>query len=365
MNDQEFKAGYEAAIEQYKRMMQGQGGGGQGGPGEKNNLPPLPTPPGMPKPKPQPGQQGGKGQGQGQKKQVDIGDRGNKAFQDKEQAEREKELAQEQGEDGEGEGGEQSGESTDGGGSLVNRNPNGTKGQAKADQYQGTGDLADRVKEIQRAFGDARLGNNLTNEVEVNKGKERIAQGARDAERYGRKGINRFKRHLDKFLKDASRNTRINSWASLNRKYDGTGIIAPGRRTARPKQDNIPKIYVYFDRSGSFDDAKTKDAADAVAMLNYYKRKGLIKFELFYFACTVNPDKTVCEAEGGTMGQPIMDHIEKHKPNNVIVMTDADIGDIRKGQVVPGTVWFLWKGGRSSNLSESLVGKTATKEFDI
>ena len=354
MNDQEYKAGYEAAIEQYKKMLQSQGqqGSGQQG-GEKNNLPPLPTPPGM---KPQQGQ----GQGQQKKKDhVDIGDQGDKDFQDKEDAERKKQIAKEQGEKS------NNPNSRDGQGGLINYNPNGESGEVDNDLYKGSGDLADRVKEIQRAFADARTGAALDGEVQANVSKETMAKAARDAERYGRKGINRFKQYLNKFIKDETRKQRVSSWSALNRKYDRTGIVAPGRHTGKPDKKNVPSVYVYFDRSGSFDDAKTKDAADAVAMLNFYKRKGLIKFELFYFACSVNPDKSVCEAEGGTCGQPIMEHIKKYKPQNVIVMTDSDIGDIKEQITVPGTVWFLWKGGRSSNLSGNLKGKTQTKEFDI
>lgn len=352
MNDQEFKAGYEAAIEQYKKMLQQQGQqqqSGGGGSGQKSNLPPLPTP---------------QGAGQKQKKdQVDIGDQGDKDIQDAEQKEREKELAKERGE-GEGEPSDEKNPDSSQG-SLQNNNPNGESGKANDDLYNGSGDLADRVKEIQKAFADARMADNISKETETNVQKDKMAKAARDAERYGRRGINKFKQDLANFIQDSTRKQRVNSWGTLNRKYDGTGLVAPGRRTALPDRKNLPTIYVYFDRSGSFDDAKTKDAADAVAMLNFYKRRGDIDFKLFYFACTVNPDKTVCEKEGGTAGQPIMDHIAKYKPSNVVVMTDSDISDIRRGQVVDGSVWLLWKGGRSSNLSANLKGKVKNKEFDI
>ena len=68
---------------------------------------------------------------------------------------------------------------------------------------------------------------------------------------------------------------------------------------------------------------------------------------------------------GGTEGTPIMDHIERTKPDNVIIMTDDDINDIESPVTVPGAVWLLFKGGISNNLIENIHGQTETKVYEI
>ena len=153
------------------------------------------------------------------------------------------------------------------------------------------------------------------------------------------------------------------TWTRFNKKYANTGLIRPG--SSRLSQNKVPLINVYFDRSGSWNDAKTKDGERAIASLNDYVRKGQIKINLYYFSNNVHSDRRAAENEGGTEGQPILDHIEATKPDNVIVMTDSDISDCRTDTTVPGAVYFLFKGGESHNLMDHLRGKKVTQKFDI
>ena len=46
-------------------------------------------------------------------------------------------------------------------------------------------------------------------------------------------------------------------------------------------------------------------------------------------------------------------------------MTDSDIDDCRTNVVVPGAVYFLFKGGESQNLMDHLKGKKLTRKYDI
>ena len=68
---------------------------------------------------------------------------------------------------------------------------------------------------------------------------------------------------------------------------------------------------------------------------------------------------------GGTAGQPILNHIQLTKPQNVLIMTDSDIWDCSSTVVVPGAVWLLFKGAISKNLQEHIKGKKLTKTFFI
>ena len=90
---------------------------------------------------------------------------------------------------------------------------------------------------------------------------------------------------------------------------------------------------------------------------------GDIHIELYYFADRISDSRN--NAGGGTRGTPILDHIEQTKPTNVIVITDADISDCSRVVTVPGAVWMLFYGGRSSNLMDHLKGKRQNKYYDI
>lgn len=112
--------------------------------------------------------------------------------------------------------------------------------------------------------------------------------------------------------------------------------MKPGITRRAP--DTKVAINVYFDQSGSWDEEKIKVGEQAVATLNQYVKQGLIKIYLYYFSINVHENARDARAEGGTRGQPILDHIMKNKPDNVIIMTDSDIGDCMSHVQVPGGV---------------------------
>ena len=223
--------------------------------------------------------------------------------------------------------------------------------------------LQDRLDKIKQAFNDVKTQENALSEIDANISKEKIAKAAKDANKFKNSPIQKFKMNLVNFIKNEVASSRGNTWGRFNKKYDGTGIIKPGR--GRVENKNIPSINVYYDRSGSWDDAKTKVGSQAIATLNNYVKRGEIKINLFYFSNNVHDNQEACYHEGGTKGQPIMNHIKATKPDNVIVMTDDDIVDINDGVTVPGAVWLLFKGGESKNLIENIKGKKQTKIYDI
>ena len=70
-------------------------------------------------------------------------------------------------------------------------------------------------------------------------------------------------------------------------------------------------------------------------------------------------------AGGGTIGTPIIKHIEETKPMNVIVITDSDITDIQSLKTVPGAVWMLFYGSKSDNLIQNLRGKKESRWYMV
>ena len=111
---------------------------------------------------------------------------------------------------------------------------------------------------------------------------------------------------------------------------------------------------------------KTKTAMAAIASLNEYKRKGKIDIKYYFFAEDVSASKSDAASRSwGTNGEPIMQHIAKTKPTNVIIITDSDISDCSRVVKVPGAVWMLFYDARSQNVMDHIKGKRQNKYYDI
>ena len=219
----------------------------------------------------------------------------------------------------------------------------------------------DRINQIKKAFEDAKVQAEITREAERAIDKERIEKDRKASERYRQTPLKRFMDDMNRFIRKATAHGRGDTWKRFSRKYQDSGIIRPG--SSRLANKHVPSINVYFDRSGSWDDAKIAVGMQAIGTLNNYVRKGEIKINLYYFANRVGSDPDT--VGGGTEGTPIMEHIERTKPDNVIIMTDDDINDIESPVTVPGAVWLLFKGGISNNLIENIHGQTETKVYEI
>lgn len=237
-----------------------------------------------------------------------------------------------------------------------NKGPFDTNQQQKIDE-----ETAKKAEELKKALTE--LKNNIMDETESAIEKEIIAKRAKDAAKYKDTPLNRFTDSLNNFIKREIAVGRGPSWQRINKKYYGTGLIKAG--SSRLAQSYIPLINVYFDRSGSWDTAKTEKGAQAIATLNKYVNRGELKINLYYFSNNVHSSEQAALSEGGTEGQPILDHIEATKPDNVIILTDSDIDDCVSNITVPGGVWMLFYDGRSENLIDHLHGRKLTKYFDI
>ena len=254
-----------------------------------------------------------------------IGKKGDRSALEKEDAEREKQVEQE--------GGEKESEE----------------------------EKAERLKRISRSFVDRSLSDSAQEESSSVIRKERAAKAARDTQRYRTSPIRRFTDNLNQFIKNEVGRERTKTWKKTDPRY-GTGpIIRKG--TMVTSNGKIPSINVYFDRSASWNAAKTKVGQDAIGTLNNYVRQGKIKINLYYFNTSVH--STDPGGSGGTKGTPIMEHIKQTKPDNVIIMTDSDINDITEHVSVPGAVWLLFKGGQSRNLIDHIKGKKQTNIYNL
>lgn len=245
-----------------------------------------------------------------------------------------------------------------------------SKSQQSADifdtpeEQQAKADVAARAKQIRDFIDDLKNKTAVFDEASRARDKEKEAKSARDVQRYMGSGIQQFKMNLNRFIQTQidEEGDPQDTYRILDPRYEDTDFLMPGRVVYRDKK--IPLVNVYHDVSGSFDTAeKTAAAMKAIETLNNYVRSGDLEIKLYYFANRVSDDKS--KAGGGTYGTPILDHIEKTRPTNVIVITDGDIHDCSRVVTVPGAVWMLFYDSRSENLMEHLKGKRQNKYYDI
>ena len=209
------------------------------------------------------------------------------------------------------------------------------KGPFETDKQQEIDEeTREKVNALKKAL--SQLKDDIFEETEDVISKERAAKKAKDAARYKNTPLSRFSDSLNQFMKRELATGRGPSWSRINKKYAGSGIIRPG--TSRLSQNKVPLINVYFDRSGSWDSSKTLKGQQAIATLNRYVNRGELKINLYYFSENVHSNEQDAINEGGTNGQPILNHILATKPDNVIILTDDDIMDCETDVTVPGGV---------------------------
>lgn len=229
------------------------------------------------------------------------------------------------------------------------------------DQEESDLSREERLKKIERDLQDQDILKKAGEESEEKIKKERAVRAARDAKKYQNSPIKKFRDNLNRFIKNEVGREKVRTWKREDPRYEGTGIMRRGK--ARVSSGKIPSINVYFDRSGSWDAAKTKVGMDAIGTLNNYVRQGQIKINLYYFNTEIHSEDP--GGRGGTWGTPIINHIKQTKPDNVIIMTDDDITDIDESVTVPGAVWLLFKGGQSRNLIDHIHGAKQTNIYNL
>lgn len=262
-------------------------------------------------------------------KKPQIGERGNEDILAKEDAEREKQAKED--------------------------------AEKYGDEEESDLDKEERLSKIEKDLKDQSILKKAGEESEEKIKKERAVRAARDARKYQNSPVKKFRDNLNRFIKNEVGREKVRTWKREDPRYEGTEIMRRGK--ARVSNGKIPSINVYFDRSGSWDAAKTKVGQDAIATLNNYVRQGQIVINLYYFNTEIHSEDP--GGRGGTWGTPIIEHIKKTKPDNVIIMTDDDITDIDESVTVPGAVWLLFKGGQSQNLIDHIHGKKQTSIYNL
>ena len=227
-----------------------------------------------------------------------------------------------------------------------------------------------RIQDIQNMFSDTEISDEVQRETKAKVDKDLMRQKAAEIANMRGSKVQRFARSLDQYLANELRPQRSSTWNKPNMSYEGSGIIRKGRRREATK--HIPSINVYFDQSGSWDDSDIAVGMEAIAVLKNYIDRGEITMDLFYFSNIISDDAAKARENGGTgAGAKLIEHIQATQPDNVIFMTDDDIGtgwnEIYNAPKikVPGAVWFLFRGKASPALPEWVKGMRQNLAFII
>ncbi len=282
----------------------------------------------------------------------EIGNKGDKSTQDREEAERQSQIEKERAE---AQAAKDAGEEYD---------PEALMDPETAEERQ------KRLQDIQDILGDESTADTASREAKSKVDKELARKKAADLRNSPSGKMKRFKQSLDQFIAREVRPRRKGTWQKTHMGYEGSGIIRQGRRMSR--DDKIPKINVYFDQSGSWGENDIAVGMEAISVLKSYEERKEIKVDLFYFSNDIYDNAAKARWDGGTgAGAKLIYHIQATHPDNVIVMTDDDIGtgwnEIYEAPKikVPGAVWYLFRGSASPALPEWLKGRRQTSAFII
>ena len=231
----------------------------------------------------------------------------------------------------------------------------------------------ERIKRIKDKLNSDEVAQDISNETDQAKYKDdrkKADLAKKKKDEIGSKGLAGFKLSLDKFIANELAPQKQSTYGRINKTYARSGIIKPG--TSRHQSGKVPSMNVYFDQSPSWTSADVEVGKQAISSLNKYVKEGKIKVYLYYFANEISTDNSGYLG-GGTSTYKVLEHIKSTRPDNVIIMTDADgegqgnpdrykqIGKV----TIPGSVWFLWRKYASPTFRSYVKGRTDNSQFMI
>lgn len=214
-------------------------------------------------------------------------------------------------------------------------------------------DYRNRLKQVEASFKNRQnLGAKLLNDKtsDINKAaRKQNQQNIKSADKFKLKNYHSYSEleaSLNLFLAEAAKR------AEMRKKWSGTGRQLDPRMATevkyyKPEEKKVPSIFLYFDRSYSWNDAqKTRIGYDIVSTLTDYDERGLIDMKQFYFGTIVTTNEADAGKSTNYSVENVINHIKEFTPDNVIIITDSDSSErymANKGAAVtvPGTAWLI------------------------
>lgn len=248
-------------------------------------------------------------------------------------------------------------------------------GDAVEEKGADSAEAKSRLEEISDLLNDAATAQDLLDETDriVRQDYQKRAKERKEAEKAAQKytanqGIDNFVLDLNKLIKTEVKKVKKDDWGKINKKYSRSGLLKPGH--SMKKNPQIPRLFVYYDQSGSWSESDIEIGDKAISTLNVFVQKKQLVIEVYFFADDVHTTAQQARWEGGTgAGEKVLQHIQSAKPDNVIIMTDSDFDwygfkDIHA--TVSGGAFMLFRRGNVSKwLVNNLHGKKLTKIYSF
>ena len=228
-----------------------------------------------------------------------------------------------------------------------------------------------KAEDITSLFDDEEFGKDLMSETDKIVGRDRKKRAAekKRAEDAAKQftasaTMDGFKIDIQRLIAKEVKAIRSTSWNKINKKYSTTKIIKPGYK--EKENGHVPKLFVYFDQSGSWSAEEIEIGKQAIAVLDKFVEKGQLKIELYYFSNHIYTDAEHARRDGGTgAGEELINHIRDNKPDNVVILTDDDFDrwdeiTMASPVRVNGGVFLLFRAGE---VSKRLVNKISSRLF--
>lgn len=161
--------------------------------------------------------------------------------------------------------------------------------------------------------------------------------------------IGDFKTDLHHALAKQAKDSKMykeKTWARLNPAYDTVGFLVRGSKYPPKGQKGMPTIAVYFDQSGSWGEDDVKVGLQALKSIDDLVRHKVVSMDIFYFTTVIGTSaKEVTAISSGTLKvDKLIEHIQAHKYDNVVIMSDSDINPYNRiTYEVPGCVFWMWR----------------------
>lgn len=226
--------------------------------------------------------------------------------------------------------------------------------KVKKPDYIDPKDKKDRQTKIQKLANNPLANRELQQEDNIELQKDFQKQKAREKElnKYTQyRTIEQFKINFFRSIKNQVNQVEDEeeTYSKINAPMEDAGIIRPGERLDT-KLGDVPRVDLFFDRSGSWDNAEAiRIGNEAVATIKEFADRGEINLNVYYFQSQGhNPIISTRElkAGGGTdCWDAIIQQIKHDNAKNVVLMTDKDMeyqaaysGTCK----IDGEVWFIW-----------------------
>ena len=151
-----------------------------------------------------------------------------------------------------------------------------------------------RLKKLEDALEDPEMAEKITGEanekVAKQKIKKELAKSERELRQFRNDPIVQFEGSLNHFIKKQIKLASEQTFTRLNKRYEGTGLIMKGVK--KFESPEVPSVNVYFDRSGSWGEEKTRVGRQALATLDKYVRMKKLKVNIKYFNTEVFDEYT-------------------------------------------------------------------------